>query len=49
MCQLLIFLIFLISKKNFTCQTTIVPRVNASVTCQFVVVLFLFIQFSSDI
>jgi len=32
-----------------TCQVTIVPRVNASATCQFVVVLFTFVQFSSDI
>jgi len=30
----------LISKKWSTCQVTVVPRVNASVTCQFVVVLF---------
>jgi len=28
-----------------TCQVTIVPRVNASATCQFVVVLFIFVQF----
>ena len=31
------------------CQVTIVPRVNASATCQFVVVLFIFVQFSPDI
>jgi len=32
-----------------TCQVTIMPRVTTSATCQFVVVLFLFVQFSSDI
>jgi len=32
-----------------TCQDTIVPCVNASATCQFVAVLFLFVQFSPDI
>jgi len=51
--QLLIFLIFfkifLISKKVSMCQVTIVPHVNASVTCQFVGVLFIFVQFSPDI
>jgi len=31
-----------------TCQVTIVPRVNVSATCQFVVVLFLFVQFIPD-
>jgi len=40
---------FLISKNMSTCQVTIVPRVNASATCQFVVALFLFIQFSPNI
>jgi len=50
------FKIFLISKKMSTCQVTIVPRVNASATCQFLVVLFflfnlvpilaIFVQFS---
>jgi len=32
-----------------TYQVTIIPRVNVSDTCQFVVVLFLFVQFSLDI
>jgi len=30
-------------------QVTIVSRVNANVMCQFVVVLFLFVQFSLNI
>jgi len=30
-------------------QVTIVPCVNVSVTCQLVVVLFIFVQFSPDI
>jgi len=33
----------------FTCQVTIVPHVNASVTSQFVVVLFPFVQFNLNI
>jgi len=36
------FKIFLISKKVSTCQVTIVPHVNGSTTCQFVVLLFRF-------
>jgi len=32
-----------------TCQVTIVSRVNASAMCEFVVVLFLFVQFNLDI
>jgi len=32
-----------------TCQVIIVPRANASATCQFMVVLFLFVQFSFNI
>jgi len=40
---------FFISKKLSMCQVTIVSRVNISVTCHFVVVLFLFVQLSSDI
>jgi len=43
------FKIFLLSKKLSTCQVTIVSRVNVSATCQFVVVLFIFVQFSLDI
>jgi len=30
------------------CQVTIVPCVNASATCQFVIVLFFFVQFSAN-
>jgi len=43
------FLISLILIKLSMFQVTIVQRVNVSATCQFVVVLFIFVQFSPDI
>ena len=39
---IIIFDFYLISKKLSTCQVIIVPRVNVSATCQFMVVLFFF-------